>query len=118
MSSLMAPPQLPRRRALQLFAGLGLALVGCGSSGDGDAGSASSTTASTTGSSAGGTGGDTGTAAGASCDTIPEETAGPFPGDGSNGPDALSTDGIVRSDLTTSLDGGATAGGVPLTVRL
>jgi protocatechuate 3,4-dioxygenase beta subunit len=113
----MAPPQLPRRRALQLFAGLGLALVGCGSSGDGDAGSASSTTASTTGSSAGGSA-DTGTAAAASCDTIPEETAGPFPGDGSNGPDALSADGIVRDDLTASLGGGATAEGVPLTVRL
>jgi protocatechuate 3,4-dioxygenase beta subunit len=111
----MAPPQLPRRRALQMFAGLGLALVGCGSSGGSDAGSASSTTASTA---SGGSTGDAGSAAAASCDTIPEETAGPFPGDGSNGPDALGADGIVRSDITTSLDGGATAGGVPLTVRL
>jgi protocatechuate 3,4-dioxygenase beta subunit len=109
----MAPPQLPRRRALQMFAGLGLALVGCGSSGNGDgngdAGSASSTTASTAAS---------GSTAAASCDTIPEETAGPFPGDGSNGPDALGADGIVRSDITTSLGGGTTAEGVPLTVRL
>jgi protocatechuate 3,4-dioxygenase beta subunit len=97
-----------------MFAGLGLALVGCGSSGGGS-GSASSTTAST-GSTA--STGDTGSAAAASCDTIPEETAGPFPGDGSNGPDALGADGIVRSDITTSLGGGATADGVPLTVRL
>jgi len=111
----MAPPQLPRRRALQLFAGLGLALVGCGSSGDGDAGSASSTTAATA---AGGPADSTGSAAAAGCDTIPEETAGPFPGDGSNGPDALGADGVVRSDITTSLNGGAAAEGVPLTVRL
>ena len=27
---------------------------------------------------------------------IPEETAGPFPGDGSNGPDVLTQSGVVR----------------------
>jgi protocatechuate 3,4-dioxygenase beta subunit len=50
---------------------------------------------------------------------IPEETAGPYPGDGSNGPDVLSESGIVRSDITTSL--GAASGvaeGVPTKVRL
>jgi hypothetical protein len=30
---------------------------------------------------------------------IPSETAGPYPGDGSNGPDALSESGIVRRDI-------------------
>ena len=34
---------------------------------------------------------------------IPEETAGPFPGDGSNGPDVLTESGVVRSDITTTL---------------
>ncbi len=111
----MAPPPLPRRRALQMFAGLGLALVGCGSSGDSGAGSSSSTTASTA---AGGSTGGAGSATAAACDTIPEETAGPFPGDGSNGPDALGADGVVRGDITTSVGGGATAEGVPLTVQL
>lgn len=50
---------------------------------------------------------------------IPEETAGPFPGDGSNGPDALGTDGVVRSDLRSSF-GGMTGSvtGVPLVVAL
>ena len=32
------------------------------------------------------------------CSTIPEETAGPFPGDGSNGPDLLTASGVVRSE--------------------
>jgi hypothetical protein len=32
-----------------------------------------------------------------SCTVIPEETAGPFPGDGSNGANALALTGIVRS---------------------
>jgi protocatechuate 3,4-dioxygenase beta subunit len=49
---------------------------------------------------------------------IPEETAGPYPGDGSNGPDVLEDAGIVRQDIRSSIDGGATADGVPLTFEL
>lgn len=49
---------------------------------------------------------------------IPDETAGPYPGDGSNGPDVLERSGIVRSDIRSSLDGGATSEGVPLTFTL
>lgn len=49
---------------------------------------------------------------------IPDETAGPYPGDGSNGPDVLEDSGIVRSDIRSSIDGGATAEGVPLRVDL
>jgi protocatechuate 3,4-dioxygenase beta subunit len=49
---------------------------------------------------------------------IPDETAGPYPGDGSNGADVLERSGIVRSDLRASLDGGATAAGVPMTLNL
>jgi protocatechuate 3,4-dioxygenase beta subunit len=50
---------------------------------------------------------------------IPEETAGPFPGDGTNGPDMLTESGVVRSDITTSFGGSSgTAEGVPLTIRL
>ncbi|GAA3918573.1 intradiol ring-cleavage dioxygenase [Microbacterium invictum] len=49
---------------------------------------------------------------------IPDETAGPYPGDGSNGPDVLEQSGIVRGDIRSSLGGGATAGGVPLTFTL
>ncbi|GAA1793547.1 hypothetical protein GCM10009795_043900 [Nocardioides hankookensis] len=50
---------------------------------------------------------------------IPEETAGPYPGDGSNGVNVLTESGIVRSDLTTSFgDASGVAEGVPVTVRL
>lgn len=49
---------------------------------------------------------------------IPDETAGPYPGDGSNGPDALTDSGIVRQDIRSSIGGGTTASGVPLTFSL
>ena len=49
---------------------------------------------------------------------IPDETAGPYPGDGSNGPDVLEDSGIVRADIRSSIDGAATADGVPLTFEL
>jgi protocatechuate 3,4-dioxygenase beta subunit len=63
---------------------------------------------------AGGVDGTTGT-----CSTIPEETAGPYPGDGTNGANALVLAGIVRSDITASIAGASgVADGVPLTVTL
>jgi protocatechuate 3,4-dioxygenase beta subunit len=63
--------------------------------------------------------GASGTASTDSCEVIPEETAGPFPGDGSNGPDVLNQSGIVRSDIRSSFGSSSgTATGVPLTIRL
>jgi protocatechuate 3,4-dioxygenase beta subunit len=60
-----------------------------------------------------------GTASTAGCDVIPEETAGPFPGDGSNGPDVLNQSGIVRSDIRSSFGtSSGTATGVALTIKL
>lgn len=55
----------------------------------------------------------------AECRTIEEETAGPYPGDGSNGPDVLSQSGVVRSDIRSSF-GTATgvAEGVLLTIQV
>ena len=49
---------------------------------------------------------------------IPEETAGPYPGDGSNGVDVLEQSGIVRRDIRSSIDGAATAAGVPMALSL
>jgi protocatechuate 3,4-dioxygenase beta subunit len=50
---------------------------------------------------------------------IPQETAGPFPGDGSNGPNALEASGVVRRDITSSFGTGtAKAEGVPLAFTL
>lgn len=107
-----APHVLHRRGALKLLggAGLGLVLAACGSSGGGSAATtvAGGATATTLGA-----GGSDGSGA------IPEETAGPFPGDGSNGPDVLTETGVVREDITTSFgDLSGTAEGVALGVDL
>ncbi len=86
-----------------------LALVACGGGGD-DAGSSAST--STSSSSSG------------SCSVIPSETAGPYPGDGTNSNSSgvvnvLTLSGIVRSDIRSSVAGlSGTATGVPLTLTL
>jgi protocatechuate 3,4-dioxygenase beta subunit len=70
----------------------------------------SSTTTTTSG---------TGTSGTTACSTIPQETAGPYPGDGSNGPDVLTMSGVVRSDIRSSFAGlSGTADGVPLTIAL
>lgn len=54
-----------------------------------------------------------------SCVVIPDETSGPFPGDGSNGPNVLTQSGIVRSDLRSSFGSySGAAAGVLTTVRL
>jgi protocatechuate 3,4-dioxygenase beta subunit len=107
-----------RRGALRwLLAGsvAPLAVLGCGGGGD-------SATAATTGSTSGTTttGGSTG-----SCSVIPTETAGPYPGDGSNDSgsgttlNVLTLSGIVRSDIRSSIGGASgTAAGVPMTVTL
>jgi len=74
----------------------------------------------------GGTIATTGTTAATDADTAvecttptPQETGGPFPADGSNGPNALTDPAIVRRDITTSFgDYTGTATGVPTTVTL
>ena len=105
------PTLLSRRRLLGVFGGAGaLALAGCGIA-DSPTPAATPTTPTTSASGA--------TSASAATEEIPEETAGPFPGDGSNGINVLTASGIVRSDLTTSFGGASgEAAGVPLTVRL
>jgi protocatechuate 3,4-dioxygenase beta subunit len=61
---------------------------------------------------------DTGTGTG-TCTKIPEETAGPYPGEGSNGPNVLNQTGVVRSDIRSSFAGlMGTADGIPLTIAL
>lgn len=108
---------LDRRSALRLLAGVGaFVLVGCADDGD-DA--ASSTTTTTTADAGGTSSTTTGGTTNASCEEIPAETAGPFPGDGSNGPNVLTESGVVRSDITASFGGmSGQAEGVPLTVNL
>ncbi len=109
---------LGRRRMLGLLGGAGLVtLVGCGSSGNDAAGA--STTASSSTSAAGATPTTSAAASAASCAEIPEETAGPYPGDGSNGPNILTESGIVRSDIRSSFGSASgVAEGIPLTINL
>ena len=59
-------------------------------------------------------------AAAAACATeVESETAGPFPADGSNGPDVRVLSGIVRSDIRPSFGTSTTvAPGVPLQFKL
>ncbi len=48
-----------------------------------------------------------------------DETAGPYPADGSNGPNFLNEEGIVRTDITSSVGSrSGTAVGVPTTLAL
>lgn len=97
-----------------LTAGL---VVACGPSGGGTP--AATATASTAASASTASSAAGGSAAAADCSVIPEETAGPFPGDGSNGPDILTQSGVVRSDIRSSFGTSTTtAQGVPLTIRL
>ncbi|MCJ1697147.1 intradiol ring-cleavage dioxygenase [Rathayibacter caricis] len=98
-----------RRRVLSLI-GVGAATVGlaaCTTDAGGSTGTSSASGSSGTAS--------TGTTA---TGEIPDETAGPYPGDGSNGVDVLENAGVVRSDIRSSIDGGATAAGVPMTLTL
>jgi protocatechuate 3,4-dioxygenase beta subunit len=112
-----------RRHALRLLGGASLAavLAACGSSDDDSASTAttSDATTGTTSSPSSTPSKSSATTSTASCDAIPEETAGPFPGDGSNGPDVLSQDGVVRRDITSSFGSASgTADGVPMTINL
>jgi protocatechuate 3,4-dioxygenase beta subunit len=107
---------LSRRRALGLLAGAGVvALVGCGSNGGSNR--AANGTSATTGASAT-TGSTSGSSGSTSTSEIPDETGGPYPGDGTNGPNVLTESGIVRSDIRSSFgDASGTAEGVPLTMQ-
>lgn len=119
----IAAAPMGRRRVLTLIAGAGasvIALAACG--GDGGDAATATTTSTTVAAGAGGPGaptpGETGSD-GDDGDAIPEETAGPFPGDGSNGPNVLTQDGVVRSDIRSSFGSASgTAEGVPLTLDL
>lgn len=92
--------------------------TGGGSSGDGTTGDGTTSGTSGDGTSGDGTTSD-GTTGDGVCSEIPSETGGPYPGDGTNGANALVLAGIVRSDIRKSIAGASgTAEGVPLTVVL
>ena len=120
-------PLLDRRRALGLLGGGlvgGVLLAACGGSGDDDAASSTTTSttrgaaddATTTSTASDSTGVET---SGRPIGQIPEETGGPYPADGTNGPNVLTESGVARSDIRGSFaSGSGTADGVPLTIEL
>ena len=102
---------MDRRRMLRTAAKLGVAigaipLIGCASDGTSITGTETNNGTTTDGST--------------NCVAkIPEETAGPYPGDGSNGPNALRTTGVVRNDIRSSFGGlSGSAAGILLNVEL
>jgi protocatechuate 3,4-dioxygenase beta subunit len=106
---------LVRRRLFGVLGGVSAAAVvaACGSDADSSTGAGTSATGSSSASTSGSSAGDV------SAGEIPEETAGPYPGDGSNGANVLTQSGVVRSDIRSSFAGATgVAEGVPLTVRL
>lgn len=123
---------IARRQALRWLAAstavplTPFALTACGGGSDDTIASASSGTTST--STGAGSGSSSTVASGSaattpsSCQAQPQETAGPYPADGSQASNqrlnVLTQTGVVRQDIRSSLGGGNTATGVPLTVTL
>lgn len=126
------PALIGRRDMLRMMGGLSLAglLAACRLTGEAEssiasppttAGSSPGTTTTTSGASGlattSTTGGSTTTVVPGP--EIPDETAGPFPADGTNGPNVLDDDGIVRRDLTSSFgESSGVAEGLPITFSL
>ena len=132
-----APPAraskvIGRRTALALLAtGGAAALFAAVRRGGGDSGTSTLASSDSTATTSGASGATTSSSAGSAATSstaaaaatnvgrIPEETAGPYPGDGTNGPNALTQSGVVRSDIRRSFaSGSAAADGVPLTIEL
>ncbi|HET9005484.1 MAG TPA: intradiol ring-cleavage dioxygenase [Actinomycetes bacterium] len=106
-----------RRRVLGLFGGVSaaalLAACGGGSGGSGQGSTATTAASGATTTTAGSV------SSGGDLSEVPEETGGPFPGDGSNGPNVLDDSGVVRGDIRSSFGSSTTtAEGVPLAIRL
>ncbi|WP_109528148.1 MULTISPECIES: peptidase associated/transthyretin-like domain-containing protein [Nocardia] len=95
-----------RRRALYFLGAAGAATVAAGCSSSDTAGSTATSTSASSGTSA-------------AVAATPQETAGPYPGDGSNGPNVLIESGVARSDIRTSFGSySGVAQGVPTEIRL
>jgi protocatechuate 3,4-dioxygenase beta subunit len=94
---------IDRRQMLRAF-GIGATAVGLAACGSGSSDSPSTSSS---------------TATGAASGEIPDETAGPYPGDGSNGPNVLEQSGIVRADIRSSFGtASGRAEGVPMRLEL
>lgn len=135
MTDMNTETMLNRRKVLGLLAGGAGAVVlaACGSDSKTKNASEATTTTSTSEASSAATTPTT-AAAGTSATTqtttasapsgtavgeIPSETGGPYPGDGTNGPNVLTDSAVVRSDIRSSFGSKTgTADGVPLDIVL
>lgn len=112
---------MDRRKVLKMgVVGIGILLAGCGNE---TATSVPATANATTNPTAtAGSAATSGNTTEACVGEIPQETAGPYPADGSNASrqslNALVLSGIVRQDIRTSLGTGNVAAGIPCTVEL
>ena len=107
-----------RRRALGIFGGVALTslLAACGAV---DADASSSPSSAAAGSRAPIPTASASSSASGEVEEVPDETAGPYPGDGSNGVNVLDDSGIVRRDIRSSFGASeTTAEGVPLMISL
>ena len=107
---------IDRRRALGIFGGLTLTslLAACGVQTTDATASPSATASATTTPTPSAT-----AAASQPVAEVPDETGGPYPGDGSNGVNVLDDSGIVRSEIRSSFGASTTvAEGVTLTIAL
>ncbi len=105
---------MSRRRMLTLVGVAAAAATAAGCSRDGSGSSATSSPVSDTAATT-----SSGSSASAAPGAAPQETAGPYPGDGSNGPNVLIESGVVRSDITGSFGSySGTAEGVPMTLTM
>ena len=109
--------RISRRKLLNMF-GIGAgtaALAACTPNSSRTSSSAAPSTSATAPTQSGSSASETAESAFSEMNT---ETAGPYPGDGSNGPDVLEQLGVERSDIRSSIGGGATASGVALKLKM
>lgn len=108
-----------RRGVLRLGARFGAAIGALHLTGCNDSPTSPSSTTTTTSTTSTATTATTPVTAASSCSRIPQETAGPYPADGTNGPTVLTSTGVVRSDIRSSFAGlSGTAAGIPLNIAL
>ncbi|SFR71584.1 Dioxygenase [Agromyces sp. CF514] len=108
-----------RRRALGIFGGVGLTALLAACAADPEPTATASPSASASASATPTPTPSATAAASGPIDEVPDETGGPYPGDGSNGVNVLDDSGIVRSDIRSSFGSSTTvAQGVPLTIAL
>lgn len=135
--SLSVPePDQHRRVLLERLGSLGMAalLPSCGGGGSSSeatsstssvtSSASSSSSATSTSSSANSSSSASATSGSTQCTAIPDETAGPYPGDGTNSNSSgvvnvLTQSGVVRQDITQSFGSASgVAEGVPLSIQL